>query len=92
MNSVGADITVRGHVQGVGYRYFCMTRAANLELTGWVKNIPDQSVVAHVEGSRGGIEIFINDLKQGPRAAAVTSVDVRWTAYTGKFSTFSVTG
>jgi len=92
MNSVGAEIVIRGHVQGVGYRYFCLTRATNLGLTGWVRNMPDQSVSVHVEGDRGGIEILINELKQGPRASAVTSVNVRWTAFTGKHTSFSVTG
>lgn len=27
-----------GHVQGVGFRYYCVHKARQLGLTGWVKN------------------------------------------------------
>ena len=31
-------IRVYGRVQGVGFRYFTMTEATKLKLTGWVRN------------------------------------------------------
>lgn len=92
MNSVGADIRVRGHVQGVGYRYFCHAKAVALQLTGWVRNMPDGSVAVHVEGDRGNIEILIADLSRGPYAASVGNVDVAWTKLTGAYQSFSITG
>ena len=92
MNSIGANIEIRGHVQGVGYRYFCVTRAIRLGLTGWVRNTPQRSVAVYAEGDRGSLEIFIDELKRGPMAAAVAGVDVRWTAFTGKYDSFSVVG
>ncbi|HBA91041.1 MAG TPA: acylphosphatase, partial [Anaerolineaceae bacterium] len=30
--------TIQGHVQGVGFRVFVQQYAANLKLTGWVRN------------------------------------------------------
>ena len=91
MNQVGAEITVRGVVQGVGYRYFCYHHAVNLQLTGWAKNEPDGSVFVRVEGDRGTIEELINELKVGPSNATVTQVKVKWVEYTGQFNNFQIT-
>ena len=91
MNSVAAELKVRGMVQGVGYRYYCYRKAMNLNLAGWAKNNPDGSVSAYVEGDRGAIEDFINDLKTGPPSASVTDVDVRWSEFTGKHNRFDIT-
>jgi acylphosphatase len=92
MGSVGADIVVRGYVQGVGFRYFCQSRATRLQLTGWVRNLPDSSVELMVEGDRGGIETLIEELKVGPRSASVADVRVQWKPFTGKYHSFSITG
>jgi acylphosphatase len=92
MNSVGADIRVRGHVQGVGYRYFCYTKAVTLQLTGWVCNMPDGSVAVHVEGDRGNIEILLADLSVGPYASSVGDVEIAWTKFSGTYHSFSITG
>ena len=42
---------VRGQVQGVGYRYFVQRVARGLNLTGYVKNEPDGSVVVEAQGA-----------------------------------------
>ena len=91
MNQVGAEITVSGVVQGVGYRYFCYRHAVNLELTGWTKNDPDGSVFVFVEGDRGAIEALIDELKVGPFSASVTRVNVKWVEFTGKYDNFEIT-
>ncbi|PWB72584.1 acylphosphatase [candidate division GN15 bacterium] len=92
MNGVGAKIVVRGHVQGVGFRYFCYSRAVQLRVTGWVRNQPDGNVSLYVEGDRGNIESLIDELKIGPRSAAIADVQVAWTAFTGKYDAFTITG
>ncbi len=90
MNQVGAHIVVSGLVQGVGFRYYCLRNAAQLGLTGWVRNQPDGSVAVHAEGNRGQIEALIEVLKVGPRNAAVRDLQIRWEVYTGKYSSFSL--
>ena len=90
MSSVRADLHVSGVVQGVGYRYFCYHRARNLKLTGWVRNAPDRSVHVVVEGDRGEVEVFINELKVGPPASHVTDVKVQWQPFTGEFTDFDI--
>jgi acylphosphatase len=90
MSSVAAELKVRGVVQGVGYRYFCYRRAAGLNLTGWARNNSDGSVSAHVEGERGAVEDFIQELKIGPPSASVADVGVRWVEFTGKYDRFDI--
>ena len=46
------DATVRGRVQGVGFRYMVLEEAHRLGLAGWVANEPDGSVRCVAEGTR----------------------------------------
>lgn len=39
-----------GRVQGVGFRVFVQSVAQELGFTGWVKNMPDGSVVMEAQG------------------------------------------
>ena len=60
---VQAHIHFSGTVQGVGFRYTCLSFAKSLSLTGWVKNLPSGSVEALVEGPREKIEELLSQLK-----------------------------
>jgi acylphosphatase len=91
MNSIGAKILIDGFVQGVGYRYFCYDRARNLGLTGWVKNNPDSTVSAKLEGDRSLIEALIKELRVGPRSAVVRDINIEWIEFKGEFAEFKVT-
>ncbi|MEW6049636.1 MAG: acylphosphatase [Candidatus Zixiibacteriota bacterium] len=91
MNDVGAEIRVRGQVQGVGYRHFVWTRANEIGLTGRVRNLSDGSVSIMAEGDRTLIETLIQELKVGPYSAIVSDVNVRWTKFTGNFHRFDIT-
>lgn len=91
MNSAAAEMKVTGFVQGVGYRYFCYKKALQLQLTGWVKNLPDGSVATLVEGDRGAIEVYIKELKIGPMVSTVANIDIKWLSYTGAYDSFEIT-
>ena len=43
-------VVVRGHVQGVGFRWFVVRAAAGLGLDGWVLNRTDRAVELVAEG------------------------------------------
>jgi len=88
--SVRAEATVRGIVQGVNYRWFAQRRATELELVGFVRNMPDGSVQVVVEGKRAAIEQLLEALRVGPAAAVVESVTVEWSAPQGEFERFEV--
>jgi len=45
-----------GTVQGVGFRYTVRHFAAEQELTGWVRNLPDGRVEILVEGKKEDID------------------------------------
>ena len=91
MSGVGADIRVRGMVQGVGFRHNCWRHASRLDLAGWVRNLPDGSVALHAEGNRGAIESLIDEIKIGPGASSVSDVIVTWTPFSGQFNSFEIT-
>jgi acylphosphatase len=77
---------ISGRVQGVGYRAFVAGAARAERLDGWVKNLPDGSVEAQVEGDAEALARFERRLWQGPPMARVDEVatdDVVPTGVTG---------
>jgi acylphosphatase len=72
------DATVRGLVQGVGYRVFAMREADHLDLDGYVANLPDGGVHVVAEGSRTALEALLGRLEEGPPAGWVDRVITRW--------------
>ncbi|MCZ2526356.1 carbamoyltransferase HypF [Streptomyces sp. HB2AG] len=76
-------VTVRGVVQGVGFRPFVHALATGLGLAGHVANT-GEGVVAEVEGPPGAVAAFCDRLAaQAPPLAVVESVDHREVAATG---------
>ena len=65
---------IRGRVQGVGFRWFVMSEAERLELSGYVRNLPDGSVEVVSRGSDEALATLEQRLKRGPPAARVESV------------------
>ena len=67
-------ISVRGQVQGVGFRYFTVDAAQARELTGWVANRPDGRVEMEVQGDQKNLESFQSEIRQGPPLSRVTDL------------------
>lgn len=67
-------VTIRGRVQGVGYRAWAADEAETLGLSGWVRNRRDGTVEAVVSGEAATVELFLARCRDGPRGAAVTGV------------------
>jgi acylphosphatase len=89
-NKVRANIISSGLVQGVGFRYFVLTKAKELNLYGYVKNQMDGTVLTVVEGEKAKIEQLFNQLKVGPMHANVTDCKICWNSFGGEFSNFEV--
>lgn len=81
---------VHGRVQGVGYRHFAITRGERLGLEGIARNLADGTVEVQARGPRESLDIFIDELKQGPQFARVTNVDVNWNVELPRFDGFDV--
>jgi acylphosphatase len=62
-------------VQGVGFRYFAQRAAAELGLTGYVRNLEDGGVEVYAAGPEGELSRFAALLQRGPRGALVHTVD-----------------
>ena len=84
------EATVRGEVQGVGFRWFVRRLAAQLTVSGWVANQPDGSVHVVAEGSHEALAQLLRQLHAGPPGAVVRSVDDRWLPADGSFDGFDI--
>lgn len=85
-----AHLKITGTVQGVFYRSSAEEEAKTLGLKGYVKNMPDDSVEAVIQGGKGQIESFIAWTKKGPPSAKVDNVEVLWQEAEKEFSDFII--
>ena len=69
-------VTVRGRVQGVGYRAFVEDAAERLGLEGWVRNRRDGTVEAVFAGREEAVATAIEACRAGPGGARVDAVNV----------------
>jgi acylphosphatase len=76
MSALTVRCTVSGRVQGVFYRASTSERAAELGLSGWVRNLDDGRVELAVSGDAEAIEALVSWLWEGPPRADVTAVTV----------------
>jgi acylphosphatase len=83
-------VWVNGRVQGVGFRAFVQHTAAQLGLTGWVRNVGEDQVETVAEGSRAVLERFAGEVKSGPPASFVSEARQEWEPATGEFQHFEV--
>ena len=83
-------VLVRGRVQGVGFRYATERRARALELTGYVRNERDGSVLVVAEGAPERLARLFEWVRRGPSGARVAAVQHHAAAYRDEFRRFSV--
>ncbi|NOY52811.1 MAG: acylphosphatase [Deltaproteobacteria bacterium] len=83
-------LTIYGRVQGVCFRAGTLDRARELNVTGWVSNLPDGSVEVVAEGPMHALQELIVWCRQGPSGSHVIRIDVRDEMYEGEFDHFQV--
>ncbi|BBM64611.1 acylphosphatase [Vibrio alfacsensis] len=74
MNLKCEKFIVKGHVQGVGFRYHTSHQGLKLGLTGYAKNLNSGDVEVMACGTPDQISEFALWLEDGPRTATVESV------------------
>ncbi len=93
MTTARVHLVVHGDVQGVWYRGSMQREARRLGVGGWVRNNPDGTVEAEIEGEAGAVEALVAWAHRGPSLARVTRVRVdRLPAPATPRSTFDVVG
>jgi acylphosphatase len=69
---------LRGHVQGVGMRWWIRSRALELGLAGWARNLDDGRVEVLAEGPREALEELLAAMRGDGPPGRVTGVTERW--------------
>ena len=70
------NISLRGKVQGVGFRYSAKQKADELGLMGYARNLWDGSVFIEAEGEAKALDEFARWLKAGPGLSRVDTVSI----------------
>ena len=77
--TIARRVIVTGQVQGVFFRAWTKEQAETLGISGWVRNCPDGSVEAQVEGPEAAVEQMIERMRDGPPHAQVDHLSVEET-------------
>src|SRR4051794_14294528 len=75
MSDVIRRVTIRGRVQGVGYRAWVEHEATARGLEGWVRNRRDDSVEAVFAGTEAIVAQMVALCRRGPQMARVDTVN-----------------
>ncbi|MCY3749273.1 MAG: acylphosphatase [Chloroflexi bacterium] len=83
--------TIRGRVQGVGFRFFVARVGRRLNLCGHVRNLPGgRRVEVVAQGPPPALDALVQQLRAGPPLAIVESVTVAWEAPAGDLPAFAI--
>lgn len=83
-------VIVEGRVQGVGFRFFCMSNAKELQLTGTVRNMYNGMVEIYVQGEEYRIQQFLEIIKNGDRWIRVDDITIKEVSIVKDEKTFSM--
>ena len=74
--SIALQAWVSGRVQGVSFRWYAAREADRLGVAGWVRNEPDGTLTAHLEGLDDTVAQLVAWLRHGPPAARVDGFEL----------------
>ena len=89
MNNVRREVYFSGQVQGVGFRYTVMRLAANLDVTGFVRNTPDGRVQLIAEGASNEINRLLDGIRDA-MGGYIRDEEIIKASATGEFRGFGV--
>ncbi len=87
---IRAMVTVKGLVQGVNFRHHTHQTALRYNVVGWVRNLPDGSVLGCFEGEETDVDALIAWCRTGPSWARVEEIAVTREPYRGEFDDFAI--
>jgi acylphosphatase len=71
------SVVFKGKVQGVYFRQYARRWAEMLSLNGYIRNMPDGTVLAVFEGQRQAVQEIIRKLKNEHPHADVAHVEIQ---------------
>jgi len=88
---IRVQLKIQGRVQGVFFRAHAIEKAERLgDVTGYVANDSDGTVVVVAEGPENKINDFVDWCHSGPSTAQVEKVEEERSTYTGEFDEFDI--
>lgn len=84
-----AHLYYSGKVQGVGFRFTVQGSAAELGVTGWVRNLRDGRVEVVAQGEEGALKKFLEDISQ-TFTRYIQDTEIEWLNATGEFKDFGI--
>ncbi len=89
-DAVAVRVVVTGRVQGVGFRWSLAQIAEQQGARGWVRNRPDGSVEALIQGTRACVNEMIAWMRHGPPGAFVADAQVEMLTSAEQFEGFEI--
>lgn len=83
-------VIVTGKVQGVFFRAFTRDEAVRLGLSGWVRNRPNGSVEATIEGEATAVQKMLLWFQQGSPNSIVEKIETSDEPPAGGAGTFEI--
>lgn len=83
-------VIFKGRVQGVGFRWAVADSAERLHLVGTVRNVPDGTVEACVQGSKEELEKFLHEVEVNAGFARIDSTACEYRKPTLSCSSFKI--
>jgi len=75
MDKIHYNITVKGSVQGVWFRKHTKIKADEMDIQGYVRNMPNGDVFIEAEGNKKQLDIFVEWLYKGSPHSKVYVVE-----------------
>ena len=83
-------VLISGEVQGVEFRDFTKQMADQMNVYGYVKNLPNGKVEAVLAGAEANVNNLLEKLRTGSEYANVTDVKVQKRKFTGEYADFQI--
>ncbi|MFH1201325.1 MAG: acylphosphatase [Candidatus Omnitrophota bacterium] len=89
MDNKQVHVVYSGRVQGVGFRFTVEHIARQINVVGWVKNLPDGKVEVLAQGSDEDLKDLLSEIK-AELSSYIKNEDVSWSDVTEEFKNFRI--
>lgn len=89
MSNKRMHVLYTGRVQGVGFRFTAERFALELDVVGWVINLPDGSVGLTCEGEEAKLRKLLQKIDD-VFCHYIKDISLEWSQATGEFSDFEI--